>query len=47
MIYLQKVSVIVPVYNAESTIAECINSLLRLNYPKENLELILVNNALN
>jgi glycosyltransferase involved in cell wall biosynthesis len=45
MIYLQKVSVIVPVYNAERTIVECIDSLLRLNYPKENLELILVNNA--
>ena len=45
MIYLPKVSVIVPVYNAERTIAECIDSLLKLNYPKENLELILVNNA--
>lgn len=39
------VSVIVPVYNAEKTIAECINSLLGLNYPKENLELICVDNA--
>ncbi|MGH7801695.1 MAG: glycosyltransferase [Thermodesulfobacteriota bacterium] len=44
-VYLPKVSVIVPVYNAEKTIAECINSLLRLNYPKENLELIFINNA--
>lgn len=39
------VSVIVPVYNAQNTIGECVNSLLSLNYPKEKLELILVNNA--
>jgi glycosyltransferase involved in cell wall biosynthesis len=45
MIYLPIVSVIVPIYNAESTLAACINSLLGLDYPKENLELILVNNA--
>ncbi len=38
-------SVIVPIYNAESTLAACINSLLRLNCTTENLELILVNNA--
>jgi glycosyltransferase involved in cell wall biosynthesis len=42
---LPKVSVIVPVYNAEETIAECVNSLLGLNYSKENLELICINNA--
>jgi glycosyltransferase involved in cell wall biosynthesis len=42
---LPKVSVIVPVYNAEKTLAECINSLLELNYPKDNLELIFINNA--
>jgi glycosyltransferase involved in cell wall biosynthesis len=39
------VSVIVPVYNAQETIGECIHSLLQLNYPKGNLELIFVNNA--
>ena len=42
---LPKVSVVVPVYNAEKTLAECINSLLELDYPKENLELIFINNA--
>ena len=42
---LPKVSVIVPVYNAESTLADCINSLLELDYPKENRELIFVDNA--
>lgn len=45
MVYLPKVSVIVPVYNAERTIAECIDSLLGLSYPKENVELVLINNA--
>jgi len=44
MVYLPKVSVIVPVYNAETTVEECIHSLLGLNYPKDNLELIFVNN---
>jgi len=43
--YLPKVSVIVPVYNAERTLEDCINSLLALNYPKENRELIFVDNA--
>jgi glycosyltransferase involved in cell wall biosynthesis len=45
MSQLPNVSVIVPVYNAEETIRDCIDSLLQLNYPKENLELIFVNNA--
>ncbi|MGH7801676.1 MAG: glycosyltransferase [Thermodesulfobacteriota bacterium] len=35
MVYLPKVSVIIPSYNAESTLAECINSLLGLNYPSK------------
>lgn len=39
------VTVIVPVYNAEHTIEECIGSILNLDYPKEKLELIFVNNA--
>jgi glycosyltransferase involved in cell wall biosynthesis len=45
MAYLPMVSVVVPVYDAESTIEECIHSLLRLNYQKENLELIFINNS--
>jgi glycosyltransferase involved in cell wall biosynthesis len=38
-------SVIIPVYNAEATIGECIRSLLSLEYPKDRLELIVVDNA--
>jgi len=41
----QKVTIIVPVYNAEKTIKECINSILEIDYPKEKLELIFVNNS--
>ncbi len=45
MDYFPKVSVMVPAYNAEKSIEECINSLLELNYPKKDLEIIVVNNA--
>jgi GT2 family glycosyltransferase len=40
-----KVSVVVPVYNAEDTLADCINSLLSLHYPREHVEFLLVDNA--
>ncbi|MGH2426675.1 MAG: glycosyltransferase [bacterium] len=39
------VSVIVPVRGAEGTIAECIKSLLALNYPADRYEVILVDNG--
>jgi len=45
MINFPHVTVIVPVYNAEKTLVECIHSILDLDYPKEKLELIFVNNA--
>ena len=41
---LPNVTIIVPVYNAGKTIEGCINSILNLDYPKEKLELIFVNN---
>ena len=37
------VSVIVPVYNAEDTIGECIESLLNQDYPKDRYETIVEN----
>ena len=40
-----KVSVIVPVYNAAATIAPCVQSLLQLDYPADQFELILVDNG--
>ncbi|MGH7900227.1 MAG: glycosyltransferase [Thermodesulfobacteriota bacterium] len=45
MNFLPKVSIIVPVFNAEHTIKECIDSILSQNYPREKLELIFVNNS--
>ncbi len=38
------VSVIVPVYNGERHIANCIKSLLLLNYPSSKVEIIIVDN---
>jgi mycofactocin glycosyltransferase len=37
--------VIVPVYNGEATIAECLDSLLELRYPDDLLELLVVDNG--
>jgi cellulose synthase/poly-beta-1,6-N-acetylglucosamine synthase-like glycosyltransferase len=45
MAHRPHVSVIVPVYNARSTIEECISSLLALAFPRENFEILLVDNA--
>ncbi|RLE38277.1 hypothetical protein DRJ17_04395 [Candidatus Woesearchaeota archaeon] len=39
------VSVVVPAYNEEKTIKETINSLLELEYPKDKLEIIVVNDG--
>lgn len=38
------ISVIVPVHNGEATIGACVESLLRLDYPREQLEIIVVDN---
>jgi len=38
------VSVIVPVYNGEKTIGQCIESLLAQNYPLDKYEIIVVDN---
>lgn len=40
---MEKISIIVPVYNAEKYILRCCNSILNQNY--ENIELILVNDG--
>ena len=42
---IPKISVIVPNYNDASKLSECIRSLLDLNYPKEKLEIIIVDNG--
>ena len=40
----RKVSVVVPVYNAESTIEQCIEALRGQEYPNKSLEIIMVDN---
>jgi len=40
-----KVSVIVPAKNEEKTLAKTINSLLKINYPKDKLQIIIVNDG--
>lgn len=40
-----KVTIIVPAFNEENTIAMTLDSLLALDYPKEKLELIVVNDG--
>ncbi len=39
------VSVVVPVLDGEQTIGDCIDSLLRLRYPAERVELLVVDNG--
>ena len=38
-----KISVIVPVYNAENTLERCVNSIIKQTY--SNIEIILVNDG--
>lgn len=39
-----KVSIIIPVYNEEQILSLCLDSLMKLNYPKELLEIIIIDN---
>jgi len=39
-----RISVVVPVHNGEKTIAACIESLLALDYPRDDIEIIIVDN---
>ena len=43
--YEPNVSVVVPAYNAEATIDDCVRSLLELRYPAGKLELVVVDNG--
>lgn len=42
-----KVTIIVPVYNGEKTLSLCLDSLMALNYPRDCLEIIIVDNNSN
>jgi glycosyltransferase involved in cell wall biosynthesis len=39
-----KISIIIPTYRSEKTIEKCLQSLLKQNYPKQNYEIIVVDN---
>ncbi len=41
---MPRISVIVPVYNGEDTIRECVESIFALSCPREDLELLLIDN---
>lgn len=39
-----KVSIVLPVYNGEKTLSLCLDSLMNLDFSKDNLEIIVVDN---
>ena len=43
--YEPAVSIIIPAYNEEEHVAECIQSVLDMDYPREKLEVIVVNDG--
>jgi len=40
-----KISIIVPIYNEEKLVAECLNVLISQNYAKEDYEIVVVNDG--
>jgi GT2 family glycosyltransferase len=38
------VSIIIPAYNAQSTLRSCLDSVMQLDYPEEKLEIFLIDN---
>ncbi|MBI2657114.1 glycosyltransferase family 2 protein [Candidatus Woesearchaeota archaeon] len=43
--YEPKLSIVIPAYNEEKNIEECINSILESDYPKEKMELIIADDG--
>ena len=42
--YLAEITLIIPVYNSEDTLRNCLNSVHQSNYPKELIDIMLMNN---
>jgi glycosyltransferase involved in cell wall biosynthesis len=40
-----KVSIVLPVYNGDETLEECLDAIANIDYPKEDFELIVVNDG--
>lgn len=45
MSYHKKVSIIIPTYNEEKYLHACLSSILDINYPKDGVEIIVVDNG--
>lgn len=45
--YIPFVSIIIPVYNAESTLSMCLESIRKLDYPQDKFEVIVIDNGSN
>ncbi|SHJ43872.1 putative glycosyltransferase, exosortase G-associated [Clostridium cavendishii DSM 21758] len=43
--YLPYITILIPVYNSEKTLANCIQSILDQNYPIKNIQVLLINNG--
>lgn len=43
--YKPKISIVIPAYNEAKEIPKCLDSVLKLNYPKEKLEIIVVDDG--
>lgn len=42
---MRKISIIIPVYNSEKHIKKCVDSILNQDFPKENIEIVAVNDG--
>ena len=45
--YIPYVSIIIPIYNAKSTLAMCLESIQGLDYPRDKFEVIVIDNGSN
>ena len=43
--FFPRVSILIPVYNSKSTLSACLESIFHQAYPKENLEVFLIDNG--
>lgn len=45
VVFEPKVSIVIPAYNEEKNIRECLNSVFEMNYPKDKLEITVVDDG--
>ncbi len=43
--YFPRITILIPVYNSETTLGMCLKSVLEQEYPKESLEVMLIDNG--